>query len=138
MPSTTSTKFTYDSVKSSKSFTLYRLEDELVIARKHAVRRTLSEENQAELRFMRQLDHEVSVLQMNLFTVWFKNVNKFLGLSIDGPDFMSIWRFCSRGSIQDLIDRGNVNIDAFFIYSLVRDLAEVNTNLVKWRFKQLI
>jgi hypothetical protein len=43
---------------------------------------------------------------------------------------MSIWRFCSRGSIQDLIDRGNVNIDAFFIYSLVRDLAEVSEKIL--------
>ncbi|KAI6227488.1 Guanylate cyclase [Aphelenchoides fujianensis] len=109
-PSTTSTKFTFDTVKSSKNFNMYRLENELVIARKYQVRRSLSAENMAELRLMRQMDHE--------------NVLKFIGLSIDGPEFMSIWRFCGRGSLQDVIERGNMNIDAFFVYSLIRDLAE--------------
>jgi hypothetical protein len=89
-PSTASTKFTFDSVRSSKNFNLFRLQDDLVIARKHQVRRVLNEENMAELRIMRQIDHE--------------NVNKFLGLSIDGPDFLSVWRFCSRGSLGEFIN----------------------------------
>ncbi|KAI6213520.1 Guanylate cyclase [Aphelenchoides besseyi] len=109
-PSTTSTKFTFDTVKSSKNFNLYRYENELVIARKYQVRRSLNADNMLELRIMRQSDHE--------------NINKFLGLSIDGPEFMSIWRFAGRGSLQDVIERGNINIDSFFIYSLIRDLAE--------------
>ncbi|KAI6230201.1 Guanylate cyclase [Aphelenchoides fujianensis] len=75
-------------------------------ARKYQVRRSLSAENMAELRLMRQMDHE--------------NVLKFIGLSIDGPEFMSIWRFCGRRDRT----RGNMNIDAFFVYSLIRDLAE--------------
>ncbi len=35
---------------------------------------------------MRQFDHD--------------NVNKFIGLSIDGPLYLSIWKYCSRGSLQ--------------------------------------
>lgn len=35
---------------------------------------------------MRQLDHE--------------NLNKFYGLSFDGPDLFSIWNYCERGPLN--------------------------------------
>ncbi|RCN47834.1 hypothetical protein ANCCAN_06028 [Ancylostoma caninum] len=28
------------------------------------------------------------------------NINKFMGLSLDGPSIMKVWRFCERGSLQ--------------------------------------
>ncbi|CAD5230734.1 unnamed protein product [Bursaphelenchus xylophilus] len=108
-PSTTS-KFTFDSVKSSKHYQLYIFQNEFVTGRKHRVRKTLVESEMTELRMMRQLDHE--------------NLNKFLGLSIDGPDYLSIWKYCGRGSIKDVIEKGTVNMDAFIVYSLIRDLSE--------------
>ncbi|CAD5226527.1 unnamed protein product [Bursaphelenchus okinawaensis] len=108
-PSTTS-KFTFDSLKSSKNYQLYTYQNELVTGQKHRVRKTLEETDMAQLRMMRQLDHE--------------NLNKFLGLSIDGPEYISVWKFCGRGSIKDVIEKGTVNIDAFIVYSLVRDIAE--------------
>lgn len=35
---------------------------------------------------MRLLDHD--------------NVNRFMGLTVDGTQAMSIWRFCSRGQLS--------------------------------------
>ncbi|PAV61372.1 hypothetical protein WR25_26379 [Diploscapter pachys] len=52
------------------------------------------------------------------------NVNKFIGLSIDGVEFIAVWRMCSRGSLQDIISRGNLNLDPFFVFCLIRDVAE--------------
>ncbi len=61
---------------------------------------------------MRQLSHE--------------NLNTFVGLCIDGPQLISIWGYCIRGSLADVLQKQNLKLDWFFKYSLVRDLAEVN------------
>ena len=29
-----------------------------------------------------------------------ENVNRFIGLSIDGVDFIAVWKMCARGSLQ--------------------------------------
>uniref|UniRef100_A0A914C6E2 guanylate cyclase n=1 Tax=Acrobeloides nanus TaxID=290746 RepID=A0A914C6E2_9BILA len=59
---------------------------------------------------MRQIDHE--------------NLNRFVGLSFDGPMFLSVWKFCSRGSLKDIIEKGNLNLDAFFMTTIIRDICE--------------
>uniref|UniRef100_A0A1I7W627 PK_Tyr_Ser-Thr domain-containing protein n=1 Tax=Heterorhabditis bacteriophora TaxID=37862 RepID=A0A1I7W627_HETBA len=35
---------------------------------------------------MRSLDHD--------------NLCKFVGLSLDGPQMLSVWRYCGRGSLK--------------------------------------
>ncbi|PAV61210.1 hypothetical protein WR25_06844 [Diploscapter pachys] len=55
-----------------------------------------------------------------------ENVNKFIGLSIDGVEFIAVWRMCSRGSLQDIISRGKLNLDPFFVFCLIRDVAELH------------
>jgi len=54
------------------------------------------------------------------------NVNKFIGLSIDGPRYYSIWNYCNRGSLSDVINKGTLTIDWFFMISLIKDIAAVN------------
>ena len=58
---------------------------------------------------MRTLDHE--------------NLNRFIGLSIDGPETISIRKFCSRGSIQDILNNAAISLDGFFTYAIIRDIA---------------
>lgn len=53
------------------------------------------------------------------------NLNRFYGITIDGPEQMSVWRFCSRGSLQDVISNNTLSKDGFFVYTLVRELCEV-------------
>lgn len=59
---------------------------------------------------MRKLEHE--------------NVNKFIGVSIDGGQFLVVWRICSRGSLQSIIARRIFTIDSFFMVCIIRDIAE--------------
>uniref|UniRef100_A0A914VLK1 Guanylate cyclase n=1 Tax=Plectus sambesii TaxID=2011161 RepID=A0A914VLK1_9BILA len=63
----------------------------------------------AEFRAMRELSHE--------------NVNKFIGVCLDGPNFLSLWRYCKRGSLKDVIRKGHLTLDWFFKYSLINDIA---------------
>ncbi|RCN51967.1 hypothetical protein ANCCAN_01754 [Ancylostoma caninum] len=52
------------------------------------------------------------------------NICKFLGLSLDGPQVLSVWRYCGRGSLKDVIAKGSLQMDWFFKYSLIRDIIE--------------
>ena len=51
------------------------------------------------------------------------NCNRFIGLCIDGPMVYAIWKYCSRGSLKDVIAKGSYNMDAFFVLSIMRDIS---------------
>uniref|UniRef100_A0A8R1HLR7 Guanylate cyclase n=1 Tax=Caenorhabditis japonica TaxID=281687 RepID=A0A8R1HLR7_CAEJA len=90
-------------------FTLQRDADyEPVVAKKHAYRPRLDDEMCAFMRTTRNMDHD--------------NLNRFIGLCLDGPQTLSIWRFCSRGSVADVISKATIQMDNFFIYSLIKDI----------------
>ncbi|CAB3397272.1 unnamed protein product [Caenorhabditis bovis] len=81
---------------------------ERVAARKHNVRPIFDKHECAEMRQLLQVDHA--------------NLNKFIGLSLDGPQLLSVWRYCSRGSLADVIRKATIQMDGFFIYSLMKDI----------------
>ncbi|EGT36116.1 hypothetical protein CAEBREN_30190 [Caenorhabditis brenneri] len=90
-------------------FSLQRESDyEPVVAKKHAYRPRLDDEKCAFMRSLRTLDHD--------------NLNRFIGLCLDGPQMLSVWRFCSRGSMADVILKATIQMDNFFIYSLIKDI----------------
>ncbi|KAK0407625.1 hypothetical protein QR680_003498 [Steinernema hermaphroditum] len=108
-PSTIS-KFTFESFRDGKNFSLYFYDKEPVIGATHEVRLRLTTAEQSELRQMRMLNYD--------------QLNKFIGLSVDGPEVLSIWRYCSRGSLRDVIAHSTMNMDSFFVFSLIRDICE--------------
>ncbi|GMR46177.1 hypothetical protein PMAYCL1PPCAC_16372, partial [Pristionchus mayeri] len=63
-----------------------------------------------QMRQLRSLDHD--------------NVCKFLGVVTDGPQFMTIWKYCKRGSLEDVIVGSTLQMDAFFKFSLIREISE--------------
>ncbi|PIO71436.1 hypothetical protein TELCIR_06666 [Teladorsagia circumcincta] len=85
------------------------LEKESVAAMKHEARIQLDSQDCLEMRKMRELEHD--------------NINRFLGLCLDGPQLLSVWKYCARGSVNDLITKGSVSMDNIFVFSLLRDIA---------------
>ncbi|CCM09401.1 Receptor-type guanylate cyclase gcy-22 [Caenorhabditis elegans] len=107
---TTSTKVTINSKKDTERHSFYFLNNDSVVARKHNFRATFTKNDRAMFRKMRNVDND--------------NLCKFIGLSLDSPTLISIWRYCSRGSLQDVIAKGSLQMDWFFKYSLMRDVAD--------------
>lgn len=60
-------------------------------------------------------------------TIDHQNLNRFYGLAFDGPSMISVWKYCSRGSLQEIMSGSSMTMDGFFIYSIIRDLAEVGS-----------
>jgi hypothetical protein len=61
---------------------------------------------------IRQLDHD--------------NVNKLVGVCVDGPVLMAVWKSHTRGSLKDAIgERSSYISDPVIIVALLRDLVQV-------------
>ncbi|GMT22344.1 hypothetical protein PFISCL1PPCAC_13641, partial [Pristionchus fissidentatus] len=107
---TTSTRMTLDSKKETDVHAFYFLFNDAVVARKHQTRHYLGKKETAEMRQLHALDHD--------------NLNKFIGICEDGPQFMTMWRYCGRGSLRDVIEKGTLQMDWFFKFSIMRDISE--------------
>ncbi|KAF8373015.1 hypothetical protein PRIPAC_79444 [Pristionchus pacificus] len=107
---TSSTRFTLDSKKETDLHAFFTLYNDPVVARKHTHRFFLGKKELMELRQLFILDHD--------------NLNKFVGICEDGPQFMTLWRFCTRGSLRDVIEKGTLQMDWFFKFSIMRDISE--------------
>ncbi|CAH1793794.1 unnamed protein product [Owenia fusiformis] len=63
---------------------------------------------QKEMKMMKDLLHD--------------NINAFIGACV-GPDFLiTVTDYCSKGSLQDILENDDLKLDAMFIASLVMDL----------------
>ncbi|CAJ0949004.1 unnamed protein product, partial [Mesorhabditis belari] len=81
-----------------------------VMAMKHKVVSRLTIEDHHELRLIRRMEHD--------------NVHRFIGLCEEASPVLTIWRLASRGSLEQVLTGSSMNIDGFFMYSLIRDLVE--------------
>ncbi|CCD70806.1 Receptor-type guanylate cyclase gcy-7 [Caenorhabditis elegans] len=110
--STLSSRTTVSFKTESRNFLFFSLQRESdyepVVAKKHAYRPRLDDDKCTFMRSLRNLDQD--------------NLNRFIGLCLDGPQMLSVWRFCSRGSIADVILKATIQMDNFFIYSLIKDM----------------
>ena len=53
------------------------------------------------------------------------NVNPFLGVFQQGPDFHVLWNVCQKGSLQDVLQNDDIECDWTFRLSFVNDIAKV-------------
>ncbi|XP_064609278.1 receptor-type guanylate cyclase gcy-28-like [Liolophura sinensis] len=79
-------------------------------------------EDQLELKAMRDLNHP--------------NVNAFSGLCIDDRLPCLLTAYCSKGSIQDIIENDELKLDWMFKFSLIRDIVNglqyIHDSSLKW------
>ncbi|XP_031556270.1 atrial natriuretic peptide receptor 1-like [Actinia tenebrosa] len=52
------------------------------------------------------------------------NLNQFLGVCIGPPSVCIVMQYCSRGSLQDILENEEVKLDIVFIASLVSDVVK--------------
>ncbi|CAO4363910.1 unnamed protein product [Caenorhabditis nigoni] len=99
----------FETSEFNENYEIQFLENDLVLTTAHQVQE-LTNLEKMKLVKLRKLDHE--------------NLNKFIGLSIDGSRYLAVWKMCTRGSIQDIMSRGNFSMDYFFMFCMIRDIAE--------------
>ncbi|XP_048576040.1 atrial natriuretic peptide receptor 1-like isoform X3 [Nematostella vectensis] len=63
-----------------------------------------------ELKQMRDIRHD--------------NLNQFIGACADSPTVCIVMQYCSRGSLQDILENDDVKLDHMFIASLVSDIVK--------------
>uniref|UniRef100_A0A914YCS2 guanylate cyclase n=1 Tax=Panagrolaimus superbus TaxID=310955 RepID=A0A914YCS2_9BILA len=96
--------------EATEHFDFYYFNNELLAAKKHNSRPKLTEKDNILFRKMQQTSHD--------------NLCRFMGLSMDGPMYLSLWKYCSRGCLRDVIAHSNVTMDGFFMTSLISDIVE--------------
>ncbi|WKX97320.1 hypothetical protein Q1695_013177 [Nippostrongylus brasiliensis] len=109
-PSTTNSSYKIDRLCDTRRFTFYEYEGDIVAARKHELRIRIEQHEGLHWRTIRQFEHE--------------NLNRFIGLCLDGPLMLSLWKYCTRGSINDVIERNSIKIDGFFVFALLKDIVQ--------------
>ncbi|EFO96503.1 hypothetical protein CRE_24798 [Caenorhabditis remanei] len=92
-----------------ENYTVMMYEKDMVLTMKYQYL-NLNKADMERFVKMRKLEHE--------------NLNKFIGLSIDSSLYISVTKLCSRGSLQDILSRGNFSMDYFFMFCIIRDIAE--------------
>ncbi|KAF1752790.1 hypothetical protein GCK72_019345 [Caenorhabditis remanei] len=114
VPSTISStrSSTLSEVGETRNYTFYQIQNDVelekVAAKKYTSRIMFDSKTCANMRQMRLIDHA--------------NLNKFIGMCLDAPQLLSVWRFCSRGSLADVISKASLQMDGFFVYSLMKDI----------------
>ncbi|XP_060604135.1 atrial natriuretic peptide receptor 1-like [Ruditapes philippinarum] len=65
------------------------------------------------------------LLQMKrLFELKHANVTTFVGVCTVPEKICSVWEYCSKGSIQDVIENDDINLDTMFKLSLALDICQ--------------
>uniref|UniRef100_A0A0N5BGG4 Guanylate cyclase n=1 Tax=Strongyloides papillosus TaxID=174720 RepID=A0A0N5BGG4_STREA len=94
----------------SNRFMYVNYETDLVVAERHTV---MYFENKEDLKELSEI-----------FLSNHSNINKFYGMSVDGSFPLSVWRYCKRGSIFDILQTDTSLFDSFFLMCLIKDIVE--------------
>uniref|UniRef100_A0AC34QD27 Protein kinase domain-containing protein n=1 Tax=Panagrolaimus sp. JU765 TaxID=591449 RepID=A0AC34QD27_9BILA len=106
-----SSKNTLENLKESRNYLYFHYRQELVAAKKFESRKkfALHESDREGLRKLAQVNST--------------NLNKFVGLCLNGPIPLLIWKHCTRGSIWDIVENDSYKMDAFIAMSFMTDIS---------------
>ncbi|PIO64452.1 hypothetical protein TELCIR_13920, partial [Teladorsagia circumcincta] len=96
----------------TRNFVFFLHDGETIVAHKHECRLRIEPKDKQHWRVLREFDNE--------------NINRFIGLCLDGPQMLSLWKYCSRGSIDDVIEKNSSKMDGFFVYLLLKDIVHLH------------
>jgi hypothetical protein len=60
------------------------------------------------------------------------NLTQFIGACVDKPNICVLTQYCSKGSLQDILENDNIKLGWLFKSSFLNDLVEVNLYSIEW------
>ncbi|KAI6219797.1 Guanylate cyclase [Aphelenchoides fujianensis] len=122
---TISTRLTFESATESKNFHLYRFRKDTVIGWKHArMPAHLSTVLMEQLRTVGFFPATSSQLFVQMQALNHDNLNNFYGIASDPSITLSVWKYCARGSLADLVMGNALSKDAVLVSTIIKDIAE--------------
>ncbi|XP_020382787.1 atrial natriuretic peptide receptor 2 isoform X1 [Rhincodon typus] len=76
--------------------------------------------NKKRIELTRQVLFELKYMR----DVQFNHLTRFIGACIDPPNICIVTEYCPRGSLQDILENENINLDWVFRYSLINDIVK--------------
>ncbi|XP_051888886.1 atrial natriuretic peptide receptor 2 isoform X2 [Pristis pectinata] len=76
--------------------------------------------NKKRIELTRQVLFELKHMR----DVQFNHLTRFIGACIDTPNICIVTEYCPRGSLQDILENENINLDWVFRYSLINDIVK--------------
>ncbi|XP_036186308.1 atrial natriuretic peptide receptor 2 isoform X4 [Myotis myotis] len=76
--------------------------------------------NKKRIELTRQVLFELKHMR----DVQFNHLTRFIGACIDPPNICIVTEYCTRGSLQDILENDSINLDWMFRYSLINDLVK--------------
>ncbi|XP_078078227.1 atrial natriuretic peptide receptor 2 [Mustelus asterias] len=76
--------------------------------------------NKKRIELTRQVLFELKHMR----DVQFNHLTRFIGACIDPPNVCIVTEYCPRGSLQDILENENINLDWVFRYSLINDIVK--------------
>lgn len=71
-----------------------------------------------------ELSRDVLIQLKHLKDLNNPNVNPFIGVVSNGPDLHLIWTYCTKGSLQDVLQNDDIECDWMFRLSFANDIAK--------------
>uniref|UniRef100_A0A0N5A2B0 Guanylate cyclase n=1 Tax=Parastrongyloides trichosuri TaxID=131310 RepID=A0A0N5A2B0_PARTI len=96
--------------KSLKNANIFFYLNEAVLVEKHNTHPVITKTIKQELNYIKSFDSE--------------KINKYYGFCLDGPEVMSVWKYCKRGNLFEFLQGDSRMYDTFFCMSLIKDLTE--------------
>lgn len=70
----------------------------------------------------------LTVLSIQIRDLRHDNVNPFIGACVDAPNILVVTAYCAKGSLQDILENDDIQLDDMFRASLVVDILRVSSN----------
>ncbi|CAG7700229.1 unnamed protein product [Allacma fusca] len=71
-----------------------------------------------------QLSRSLMLELKNMKDMVHDHLVRFIGASVDHPDFYLLTEYCPRGSLQDILENDQLTLDWTFRYSLMQDIVK--------------